>query len=105
MDDRQQIRKAGNKIRAISINTEFHGLNLKEEKIKSERSKTKMAENEEEEEKIKKKNKTKKYEMMTEEKREQTQERTGRVLCLLVIFVYGDRDRWSLTAGPLQRAS
>lgn len=39
------------------------------------------------------------------EKREPRQETTQRVLCLLVVFVYCDRDRWRLTAGPLQRAS
>lgn len=39
------------------------------------------------------------------EKREQRQETTERVLCLLVVFVYCDRDRWRLTAGPLQGAS
>lgn len=38
------------------------------------------------------------------EKREPRQETTERAPCLLVVFVYCDRDRWRLTAGPLQRS-
>lgn len=49
------------------------------------------------------KRKEKKVREETGKKREQTLERTRRVLCLLVVFVYGDR--WRLTAGPLQTAS
>lgn len=37
--------------------------------------------------------------------RRESRDRTERVLCLLVVFVYCDRDRWRLTAGPLQGAS
>lgn len=43
--------------------------------------------------------------MKSKKKTQQRQETTERVLRLLVVFVYCDRDRWRLSAGPLQTAS